>query len=131
VRTSARAGLEIIDILAGAARAVVVDCLAAPHPRPGRVRRLALDACPGSARLVGAHDLSLGDAFALAKATGVAMPEQVEIYGVEGKETLEIGEGLSPAVDAAVRVLAAEIHQRLTMLAVDAEAPDATFIAPS
>jgi hydrogenase maturation protease len=113
VRTTARAGLEVIELLSGCARAVVIDCLEAPDPTPGRVRRLTLAACPGSARLVGAHDLSLGDTFALARATGHSMPEEVEIYGIEAAETLAIREGLSPAVAAAASALAAEIYGRL------------------
>jgi hydrogenase maturation protease len=117
VVASTRAGLDVIDLLAGASRAVIVDCLVAPDAHPGRIRRLTIDACPGSARLVGAHDLSLADAFALARATGVPMPTEVEVYGIEAVETLAIGEGLSPAVEGAVRVLAAEIYARLAVLA--------------
>jgi hydrogenase maturation protease len=113
VRTSTRAGLEVIELLTGFARAVVIDCVEAPDPTPGRVRRLTLDACPGSARLVGAHDLSLSDAFALARATGHPMPDEVEIYGIEAADMHAIGEGLSPAVAAAVGALAAEIHARI------------------
>jgi hydrogenase maturation protease len=113
VRTSTRAGLEAIDLLTGFARAIVIDCLAATDPLPGRTRRLTVDECPGSARLVGAHDLSLRDAFDLARVTGHAMPDEVEIYGIEAGDTLAIGEGLSPDVEAAVGALAADIHGRL------------------
>ena len=113
VCTSTRAGFEVIDLLSGFRRAILVDCLEVPHAVPGRVRRLTLDACRGSARLVGAHDLSLGDAFAFARATGHPMPDGVEIYAIEATETVAIAEGLSPAVAAAVAALAAEIHGRL------------------
>jgi hydrogenase maturation protease len=113
VRTSTRAGLDVIDLIAGAARLVVVDCLTPPDPRPGRVRRLALEACPGSARLVGAHDLSLRDVIEVARAAGHVMPVQVEIYGIEAAETLAIGEGLSPEVASAADGLARTIYERL------------------
>ncbi len=121
VRTSTRAGLEVLDLLSGADRAVVVDCLEMAVRHPGRVHSLTLAACAGSARLVGAHDLSLGDAFALARATGTAMPAQVEIYGIEGETTLEIREGLSPQVAAAVKALAARIYGRLAPDVVNEE----------
>jgi hydrogenase maturation protease len=110
VLTSTRAGLDVIDLLTGSTRAIVVDCLEAAHPCPGHVRRLTLDACSGSARLVGAHDLSLGDAFAFARATGIPMPTEVEVYGIEAAGTEQIEEGLSPAVATAVTALAADIH---------------------
>jgi hydrogenase maturation protease len=122
VRTSTRAGLEVIDLLSGFGRAIVVDCLEVPDVVPGRVRRLALDGCPGSARLVGAHDVSLRDAFAFALATGYPMPDEVDVYGIEAAETLAITEGLSPAVADAVRLLAEEIHEELRQRTTDTQA---------
>lgn len=113
VKTSSRAGLEVVDLLTGAARAVIVDCLALPDPHPGRIHRLPLEDAAGAARLVGAHDLSLADTFSLARATGVPMPGEVEIYAVEAADIDRIGEGLSPAVEMAVPVLARKIYERL------------------
>jgi hydrogenase maturation protease len=119
VLTSMRAGLELLDLLSGAARAIIVDCLASPDPVPGRVRRLSLDAVSGAARLVGAHDVALGDAFELARILGVPMPSCVEIYGVEAADTDRVEEGMSPEVAAAVPMLAHEIHRRLIELCAD------------
>ena len=113
VVTSTRAGLELIDLLSGASRAVIVDCLALPNPVPGRVRRLTLDDVAGAARLVGAHDVTLSHAFEFARAAGVPMPSSVEIYAVEAADIDRIEEGLSTAVAAAVPALAREIHHQL------------------
>jgi hydrogenase maturation protease len=114
VRTSTRAGLEVVELLSGFTHAIVIDCVTSPDPCPGRVRRLTLDACPGSARLVGAHDLSLRDVFDLARAAGHPMPDEVEIYGIEAAEALDIEEGLSPPVAKAVKELAAAIAGQLS-----------------
>jgi hydrogenase maturation protease len=114
VLTSTRAGLELIDLLSGASRAIIVDCLALPDPFPGRVRRLTLEDVAGAARLVGAHDVTLSHAFELARAAGVPMPSAVEIYAVEAGDIDRIEEGLSPQVAAVVPVLARVIHERLT-----------------
>jgi hydrogenase maturation protease len=113
VLTSTRAGFEVIDLLAGADRAVIVDCLFSPDPVPGRVRRLAVADVGGAARLVGAHDISLAGAFELARTLGILMPADVEVYGVEAADTDRIDETLSPDVAAAVPALAREIHRRL------------------
>jgi hydrogenase maturation protease len=113
VTTSSRAGLELVDLLTGATHAVVIDCLASSDPVPGRVHLLTLDDVAGSARLIGAHDVSLADAFALARAAGVPMPETIDIYAVEGADIDRIEEGLSPSVARAVPILAREIHRRL------------------
>ena len=113
VRTSTRAGFDLIDLLAGSSLAIVVDCLILPNPIPGRVRRLTPDDFAGSARLAGAHAVSLADALTLATATGVPMPSVVEVYGIEAAETGWIDDRLSPAVAAAIPGVAREVHARL------------------
>jgi hydrogenase maturation protease len=113
VMTSTRAGLELIDLLSGASRAVIVDCLTLPNPVPGNVRRLTLNDVAGSARLVGAHDVTIAGAFQFARAAGVPMPDTVEIFAVEAADVDCVAEGLSPAVALAVPALAREIHRRL------------------
>ena len=115
VATSARGGFEVIDLLQGCQRAVIIDCLDVPHPRPGRVRRLALDQVAGAPRLIDAHGLSLPLVFRLAAGLGIAMPSQVEILGVEAADTLTLGETLTPAVLAAVAPLARRILVRLAL----------------
>jgi hydrogenase maturation protease len=114
VRTSTRAGLELIDLLSGAAHAIIVDCLVSLDPAPGRISRLTLDDVAGAARLVGAHDITVKHAFEFARAAGVPMPATVEIFAVEAADIDRIEEGLSPAVAAAVPALARHIHRRLS-----------------
>jgi hydrogenase maturation protease len=113
VVTSTRAGFELIDLLAGASRAIIIDCLESPSPEPGRVRQLDLQHVGGATRLIGPHDISVGVAFELAGTLGIRMPETVEIYGIEGVDTRSFGERLTPAVEAAVTTLSRDLHARL------------------
>jgi hydrogenase maturation protease len=113
VAVSTRAGLELVDLLTGAARAIIVDCLAPADPVPGRVHRLTPDDVAGSTRLIGAHDVSIGDALALARVAGVPMPESIDIYAVEVGDIDRIGEGLSPEVAGVIPTLARRIHRQL------------------
>lgn len=113
VAVSTRAGLELVDLLTGAARAIIVDCLAPAEPVPGRIHRLTPDEVAGSTRLIGAHDVSVGDAFALARVAGIPMPETIDIYAVEVGDIDRIEEGLSPAVARAVPALAQRIYAQL------------------
>jgi len=119
VLSSTRGGFELIDLLAGATHAIIVDCLSGPSPVPGAVRRLSLQEVAGSARLVGAHDISVATAFDLAAELGISMPDTVEILGVEGGDTLTVGERLTPAVELAVPRLARDLHAYLK----DAQGP--------
>jgi hydrogenase maturation protease len=109
VLTSTRAGFELIDLLKGFDKAVLVDCLCVPQGQPGSVRRLSLDHFNGSARLVNAHGLSVKEAFSLAGELGIKMPGEVEILAVEAADAYTLGEELTPKVAATVEPLAREI----------------------
>jgi hydrogenase maturation protease len=113
VVTSLRGGFELIDLLAGASEAIIIDCLDVPDAEPGRIRRLDRDQVAGAARLVGAHDLSVGTAFQLAAEMGISMPDPVDIYGVEAAETRCFSERLTPPVEAAVAGLSRHLHALL------------------
>ena len=110
---STRGGFELIELLSGYSRAVIIDCLTLPHPSPGRVRRLSLDSVAGSARLINAHEISIGEAFDLAGRLGIQMPRTIEILAVEGGDTSTISEEMTPPVAAAVAPLARQIHAML------------------
>jgi hydrogenase maturation protease len=113
VLTSTRAGFELIDLLQGFDRAVLVDCLCTPQGSPGSVKRLSLEHFHGSARLVNAHGLSVREAFDLAVELGIKMPREVEILAVEAEDAYTLGEELTPLVAASVEPLAREIISML------------------
>jgi hydrogenase maturation protease len=124
VLASTRAGFELIDLLRGYTRAIIVDCIVLPDPQPGRVCRLTLDDVSGCARLVNAHEMSVGTAFRLAEQMGIPMPVEVEIIAVEAGDTSTIAEGLSPAVQATVGPLSREIHESLKRNELATDPPD-------
>ncbi len=110
---STRGGFELIDLLSGFSHAVIIDCLTLPDPSPGRVRQLSLDSVSGSARLINAHEISIGEAFDLARRMGTEMPRTVEIFAVEGGDTSTVSEEMTPPVAATVQPLARQIHAAL------------------
>lgn len=121
VLCSTRGGFELLDLLAGYARAVIVDALTLPEPNPGRVHQLGLASFAGMARLVGSHDISLSQAFQLAEHLGISMPGEVIIFGVEAAEVCEFSEELTPPLAQAVEPLAKQIHALLAGAATSVE----------
>jgi len=113
VARSSRGGFELIDLLAGFQRAVIVDALVTVDPCPGRVHRLEPAQVSGSARLVGSHEVGLATALELAEALGIVMPETVTVYGVEAADVTTFAETPTPAVAAAIVRLARELHESL------------------
>jgi len=114
VLCSTRGGLELLDLLTGYARAVIVDALTLPEPNPGRVHQLDLTSFAGMARLVGSHDISLSQVFQLAERLSIPMPREVIILGVEAAEVHEFSEALTPPVARVVEPLARQIHSLLS-----------------
>jgi hydrogenase maturation protease len=113
VRTSTRGGFDLLDLLSGYDRAILVDCVAVPHPTPGTIRRLRLDEVAGSARLINSHGFGLADVYLLAERLDIPMPQQLEIYGVEAADTSTLSEEMTPAVHDAASLLARDLHELL------------------
>lgn len=106
---------RLMELWEGADLAVVVDALRADPGEPGRIHRVTVDAerppadvPPDETAAAGTHGLGLGYGVALAAALG-NLPRELLIVAVEGAD-FSIGEGLSPAVAAAVPRLVAEVR---------------------
>jgi len=123
VLASTRAGFELIDLLRGYSRAVIVDSLDVPQPVVGRVRQLAVDDVAGSARLTNQHELGLAAAFKMADQLGVPMPVEVTVYAIEAADVRTLSEELTPEVAAAVSALAERLHAELAERAPETEPP--------
>ena len=92
----------------GAALAVVVDAVRAEPAQPGRVRRFVVDRPEaGPLRPASSHGLGLDDAISLAVALD-RMPGRLIVHAIEAAD-LSHGTGLTPAVAAAVGVVATAI----------------------
>lgn len=124
VLISTRGGFDLIELLMGYGRALIVDCLDLPDPTPGRVHRLGLEHVAGCARLVSMHEIGIGTAFRLAGQLGVPMPADVEILAIEAADTRTIGEALTPAVRAAGDLVAQQVYEDLRQRAPENEPPD-------
>ncbi|MHC5909065.1 hydrogenase maturation protease [Streptomyces sp. S6] len=115
---------RLIGLWEGAALAVVVDAAHAHPGTPGRVHRIALDGnrlAPPSA--TSSHGLGLGEAVELAR-TLDRLPGHLVVYAVEGADG-SFGTGLSPAVAAAVPLLAAAVEDEIAHYRATASAPGA------
>jgi hydrogenase maturation protease len=111
VRVLAREGepLDLIEEWTGAGEAIVVDA-ASSGAAPGTVHRLDARGGPLPVELFGqsTHALSVAEAVELGRALG-RLPERLLVLGIEG-ERFGAGNGLTPAVEAAVGRLAAELR---------------------
>jgi hydrogenase maturation protease len=123
-------GLALMERMVGYDRVVLVDAIRTPDGAPGTVYRLALDDLP-TLHANAAHDATLKAALALGRGLGAVLPapEDIAIIAVEAADVLDFGEGLSPAVAAAVPEAAALVVQALGFHRGDGEEHQATDCA--
>ncbi len=96
------AGLEILDIVAGYDKVVVVDAIQTRGGRVGDVYLLHPDDVASTPRLASPHDVDFGLALQLGRHFEREMPDDVRIYAVEVADPRTFGEELTPEVAARV-----------------------------
>lgn len=102
---------SLIDLWSGADLAVVVDGVSADG-EAGRVYRIGLHHPAAERRgTASSHQVSLGDAVALARALG-RMPHRLLLYGIQVAD-VSPGLGLSAPVEKAIAAVVAEIADLL------------------
>lgn len=107
IRERSVAGFDLLEMLSGFQRVIVIDAIKTAGGKPGSVYRLAPEDLPTSERLVAAHEIGLSTAISLGRLMGIEMPREVVIYAVEVEDNRTFRETCSPAVTAAVDVVAA------------------------
>lgn len=103
---------EVFSALQGAGQAILVDATSSGAP-PGTVRRFdaAASPLPASFARESSHGLGVAEAVELARVLG-RLPPRLVVYGIEG-EDFGMGDGLTPAVAAAVERVAEEVAREL------------------
>jgi hydrogenase maturation protease len=109
----ATAGVDLLDVLAGRRKVVVIDAIAGDSA-PGTVLRLTPDdLVPRHQQGVSLHDLGLLETLALAKQLDLA-PEEVIIIGVKPHNVacgLELSAEIARAVPGIIDLVLAELEQ--------------------
>jgi len=104
IRTTAQAGLYLLEHLQGFDDAIVVDSVVGD--RPGTVRELR-GADLHEVSVPSAHYVGLPESLALARASGLCVPRRLRIIGIEIDVAQRIGSApSSPVVASLPRIVA-------------------------
>jgi hydrogenase maturation protease len=106
-------GLNLLDLLVGYERVIIVDAIKTGGGRPGQVYRLDPAALPGTRHTGSAHDINLVTALELGKKLNLEMPSKIDVFAIEVAETESFGDICTPAVAAAIPVCADMILEEL------------------
>ena len=104
------AGMNLMEMLAGFDRAVLVDAIQLDGEVPGTVFRLRADDLRITPRLSSCHDIDIVTALELGKRLGLRMPREISIFAIQGADMLTLGGNPTPAVAGAIPRVADEIE---------------------
>jgi hydrogenase maturation protease len=104
-------GLEILPVIEGYERLVVLDAIKTRGGVPGEWYHFTADRLAETLHLTNVHDTNFATALALGRRLGMALPRdgEIHVFAVEIKEDLELSERMSPELEAAWPQYAGEI----------------------
>lgn len=115
-------GLELLDLLAGHERVIVLDALLTRDARPGAWHAFDAGALRETLHLDNVHDTNFATALALGRRLGLPLPDDaaIHIFGVEVADACTFSERLTPALEAAYPVYAEAIFGEVRRLLASA-----------
>jgi hydrogenase maturation protease len=118
-------GLNLIDVLRGYERAIVLDSLQTVGGRAGAWHYFDAGALRETAHLTSLHDANFATALELGRRLGVPLPElkDVHIFAVEVEDNVTFSERMSTALESAFPVYSEAILKRVRALLGREELP--------
>jgi hydrogenase maturation protease len=101
VMEASLAGLDVLELLAGYGRAIIIDAIQTKGGRPGRLYRLDPAEFEAARHAASPHDVDLATALELGRRLGLALPK-IEILAIEAADTSRFSEECSPEVERAI-----------------------------
>jgi hydrogenase maturation protease len=111
-------GLEVLDVLAGYGRAVIIDSIQTAGGVPGQWHAFGADALRETMHLTNVHDANFATALALGHRLGMSLPEPsaIRILAVEVNDAATFSEQLTPALEERYPALLNEIYREVRRL---------------
>ena len=106
-------GHELLHLLEGYDRVVIVDAVEAGHLPPGEVREIPLESLARNYAPITPHNAGLLDCLKVGRALGMHMPEDLVVFAIGVEEARTLSEQMTPRVAAAVPAIVDHVFGRL------------------
>ncbi|HUT98646.1 MAG TPA: hydrogenase maturation protease [bacterium] len=113
LREASVAGIELMELLVGFDRAIIIDAVQTDDGKPGDWYRLDAPSEISGELPQSSHRFGVFEGLELGRRLGLDMPEEIRIYAVEAPDPFTFGEGLSPALAAALPAIVEGIYREL------------------
>ena len=110
---SSRGGLNLLDILAGYDRAIIVDAIQTRDGTVGDVYHLSSDDFESCLHVSCVHDIDLATTLELGRTMGLQLPRDIAIVAVEVQDVTTFGEECTPLVQVAISTAVDMVLQEL------------------
>ena len=111
-------GLSLLDILEGYERVLLLDAILTGQHPPGTVLEFCMQDFPETI-ILSPHSAGIPELFQLAKRLGIHFPEKLYILAIEVENLFELGEVLTPAVEAALPEFISKGNELISRLECD------------
>ncbi|MFH1169887.1 MAG: hydrogenase maturation protease [Chloroflexota bacterium] len=106
--------MELLDMLVGYDKAIIVDAIQTEAGRPGQIYRLDPRVLDITRHVSSLHDVNFATALELGRRLGLALPREIIIYAIEAADVTSFSEECTPelkmAVPACVEMIARELE---------------------
>ncbi len=113
VAEASLAGFDLLDLLIGYDRAIIIDAIQTDEGKPGSVYRLSLDEFDAASHAPFCHSVNLTTAIQIGKQLGLNLPSRIDIFAIEAADVSTFGEELTPEVKKAIPVCLGIIEHEL------------------
>ncbi len=104
-------GLDLLELIAGYDKAVVVDCIRVSEGEIGELQKLGISDLELVAKPGGKHGSEYRATVDLSRAGGIAMPREISIYAIEVGDGVDRSGNLAEILREAVPRLVAQIAE--------------------
>jgi len=111
----AASGLELLDVVRGYDKVVIIDAIQTRGGTPGQLHILEEQDFERSIHGSSPHGINIATALALGRRlVSKEMPKQVVFFAIEAKDLVNVSEKLTPEVEKALPAIVARVVRELT-----------------
>ena len=113
VEETSMAGLNMLDLLAGYDRAIIIDAIQTMEGKVGQIYRLKPGAFDATRHAATPHDVNFATALELGNRLGLALPQEIIIFAIEVEDVTTFSEECTPEVERAIPICVEKVIQEL------------------
>ncbi len=107
------AGLNLLELLTGFDKAILIDAIQTREGKIGRVYRLKPEAFNDTRHAINPHGIDLSTALELGSRLGVPLPQEIILFAIEAADVVTFSENCTPEVAQAISVATDMVMQEL------------------